>query len=375
MLHRNPTSTHRRVRLTTEGARFLLFTLAVGTAAVNTGNNLFYLLLAMMLSLIVVSGLISELCVRRLAFKRQAPEYFFANEPGTVTLRVTNHKMRIPSFSLHLLEASDREPYDHRLRIPTLAPQASVSISYPWRIGRRGQYHLRGIQVSTSFPFNLFVKQAWYPCDTSILVCPQPLPLPPMRLGALSNLGHHHVAARRGQGTSLYNLREFRPGDDARAIHWMTTAKTSKLMLRETESEDHRQVIVAVSTVAPDDADPAFERALSIAASLVSLFLREGYEVHLLLGNQPIHTAAGPDQSLSLFHALALCERQRPAMCEVIYQAMAHALAASMEGVTIGLTPWTDPDGAATPFYNLDHMISPESDEDLFNGAGSGIPA
>ncbi|MBK9998607.1 MAG: hypothetical protein IPO99_16120 [Nitrospira sp.] len=56
----------RTIRVTTEGIRFLLLTLAVGIAAVNTGNNLFYLLLAMMLSLVVLSGLLSEQCVRRL---------------------------------------------------------------------------------------------------------------------------------------------------------------------------------------------------------------------------------------------------------------------------------------------------------------------
>ncbi|TLY20952.1 MAG: hypothetical protein E6K66_09515, partial [Nitrospirae bacterium] len=52
----------RSIRLTSEGTRFLLFTFGIGLAAINTGNNLFYLLLAMMLSLIVISGLLSEHC-------------------------------------------------------------------------------------------------------------------------------------------------------------------------------------------------------------------------------------------------------------------------------------------------------------------------
>jgi len=53
-------ATRRSIRLTSEGTRFLLFTIGIGVAAVNTGNNLFYLLLAMMLSVVVISGVLSE---------------------------------------------------------------------------------------------------------------------------------------------------------------------------------------------------------------------------------------------------------------------------------------------------------------------------
>src|SRR5438105_13638821 len=54
---------YRSIRLTSDGTRFVVLTLAVGVAAINTGNNLLYLLLAMILSIIVHSGMISEQCV------------------------------------------------------------------------------------------------------------------------------------------------------------------------------------------------------------------------------------------------------------------------------------------------------------------------
>ena len=76
----------RSLRLTSEGVRFLLFTIGIGVAAVNTGNNLFYLLLAMMLSVVVVSGLLSEHCVRWLNFHRHVPDLIMANEPTMVTV-------------------------------------------------------------------------------------------------------------------------------------------------------------------------------------------------------------------------------------------------------------------------------------------------
>ena len=94
----------RSIRLTSEGTRFLLFTFGIGLAAINTGNNLFYLLLAMMLSLIVISGLLSEHCLRRLEFRRHVPDLIMANEPTTLTLSVANRNRHLPSFSLRLLD-------------------------------------------------------------------------------------------------------------------------------------------------------------------------------------------------------------------------------------------------------------------------------
>ncbi len=367
-------SRNRAIRLTTEGTRFLLLTLAVGIAAVNTGNNLFYLLLAMMLSLIVLSGLLSEQCVRRLEFHRHLPEYLFANEPATVTLWIANRKSRVPSVSLHLFDVVAGQDLDRGIHLSHLAPQSSMLISYPLLVRRRGQYRFDGVRVITPFPFGLFHKKAFYPFEASIIVCPEIIPLPELRLHEMNAIGQNQALARRGPGNSLYNLREFRPGDDSRAIHWMTTARTSKLMLKETEAEDQRWVTLAVSTVAPVEEDGAFERALSIAASLLDLLLKDGYQVRLLLGDQQGILASGPEQFLHLLHPLALCERRPVTAAASIRQAMAQALAESNGGLTLLLSPWTDP-AQREEFPAVDHVISPQSYGDLFDAVGSSIPA
>ena len=73
-------------------------------------------------------------------------------------------------------------------------------------------------------------------------------------------------------------------------------------MLKETEAEDQRRATVAVSTVAPIEEDGAFERALSIVASLLDRLLKEGYHVRLLLGDQQEIMASGAGQFLQLLH-------------------------------------------------------------------------
>ena len=95
------------MKVTPVGVRYLLLSLAVGLAAVNTGNNLLYLLFAMMLSLILVSGVLSERALRRLTATRTLPPRLFAGTPIPCRVTVANARRWMPSFSLRLRERAD----------------------------------------------------------------------------------------------------------------------------------------------------------------------------------------------------------------------------------------------------------------------------
>jgi hypothetical protein len=122
---------HRSTNVTSEGALFLLFTLAIGIAAINTGNNLFYLLLAMMLSLILISGIAAEYNLRRLAFHRHLPDHLIANESAKATLVVKNLKSRLPGFSLNLLDVGGGRQPGRGVGISQLLPGAGRLLPYP----------------------------------------------------------------------------------------------------------------------------------------------------------------------------------------------------------------------------------------------------
>lgn len=353
---------NRSLRVTPEGTRFLLFTLAVGVAAINTGNNLFYLLLAMMLSLVVLSGMLSEQCLRRLEFRRHLPEVIFANQPATVSLSVANRKPRLPSFSLCVRDVAGGRDVEPGVSIRHLAPQQSLLISYRVFAARRGRLPLEGIRVATPFPFGLFLKQALYPLQDDVLVCPEIVPLPAEILEYLAGEGQDRSLARRGHGVELYNLRLYRPGDDSRAIHWMTTARTAQLIVRETAAEDQRRVTIVVSTVAPEHWDEVFERGLSIAASLVQHFHERGYLVRLLAGDIEREYGTGEEHLLDMLKALALCRRRPPD---------AHGLGGlptphqRQEGLTVAVVPWR---GRGSASIGADCMI----DERMLMGGRDG---
>ncbi len=94
----------RRLAVTRGGLIFLGMTVLFGVAAINTGTNLLYLILAMLLSLIVMSGVLSELAVKGLRLSRQVPPYVFAEEEIRVRIHVTNPRRRVPAFALEVRE-------------------------------------------------------------------------------------------------------------------------------------------------------------------------------------------------------------------------------------------------------------------------------
>ncbi|MGH7255676.1 MAG: DUF58 domain-containing protein, partial [Nitrospirales bacterium] len=149
---------YRSIRLTSDGTRFVLLTFAVGVAATNTGNNLLYLLLAMMLSLVVLSGILSEQSLRLLDLRRQIPGHVFANRPATAALSITNRKTQFPSFSLRVSDVVGGQALDRGIHLLHLAAGTTTIQAYPLLIPRRGLYRIDGVKLQTRFPFGLFDK-------------------------------------------------------------------------------------------------------------------------------------------------------------------------------------------------------------------------
>ena len=247
----------------------------------------------MMLSLIVISGLLSEHCLRRLEFHRHVPDLIMANEPTTLTLSVTNRNRHLPSFSLRLSMSSKAKMSTEVSLFTLLPPQSSVLLSYPLLATKRGWIRFEAIRAQTLFPFGLFLKKGRYPAEAHLLVSPPIKPLTLRFVDELVSEGQGESLPRRGDGTQLYNLRLYQPGDDSRAIHWMTTARTSQLIVRETEAEDQRRITVVLSIVAPEECDTLFERSVTFVASLLWQLTDRAYPVRLIVGTEDSGLGSG----------------------------------------------------------------------------------
>lgn len=298
----------------------MLLAFAIGLAAINTGNNLLYLMLAMMLSLIVLSGILSERTLKLLQVKRRLPQHVFAGSPATAYFSIANLKTRSPSFSLRFLDVIEGQPLDRGVHVLHVPPGGSLLRSYLFTVPRRGPYRIDAIKVSTRFPFSLFVKSLTQPLESEIVVYPKITPLPQLILKELRGLGHEQQQPlpQRGQGWDLYNLRWYQPGDDSRSIHWRTTARTNALVVRETEAEAPCRVTVILPTDHPPPPDfllpeeqgrseALFEQAVEIAASLARHFEKAGYAVGAYIGAQHIPSEPGVRNLHRILRTLGLC--------------------------------------------------------------------
>jgi len=87
-------------RPTKEGITFLALSIFVGVAALNTGNNLLYLIFGMMLSFIAISGFMSMINLSRIDVRSVTPQNIFALTPTSFKLLITNKKILLPSYSI-----------------------------------------------------------------------------------------------------------------------------------------------------------------------------------------------------------------------------------------------------------------------------------
>ncbi|HEY4245134.1 MAG TPA: DUF58 domain-containing protein [Kofleriaceae bacterium] len=312
----------RRLSFTREGRLLTVLAIGVGFAAINTGNNLLYLLLAWMLSFIIASGILSEQTLRKLTVTRRPPPRVYANEPFLMEVSIENGKPNRASYSIEVEDLVGRTPIDKRcyfLKVPAGKTQRT---SYRHTFVRRGRYTLAGYRLATRFPFALFRKSRDLDAPLEILVYPQrvPVPRPPPRTPARGDA----TANRLGRRGEFFGLREHRTGDDRRDVHWKSSARTGRLLVREYEDEHARAIVIAVDNalpaevreaivdgaIAPEAAEQlaAVERAISVAASLAAAYLEAGWSVELSARGAHVPAGLGRPHEARIGRALALLE-------------------------------------------------------------------
>lgn len=295
----------RTIRPTREGLWFLAVTLVLGVAAVNTGNNLLYLILAMLLAFLIISGLLSEQTLRRVRVQREIPARLFAGAPASFAVWLANGKRQVTSYALHLDEADPAGGRPAARFFLRLGPGAREAWRYALTFPRRGRQRLPGLVLWTRFPFGLFSKSSRPLLQDSVVVYPA---VRPLRRGELPSFleGGRRQRDRRGRGAALRNLRPYRAGDDPRLIHWKTSARTGELMLKEMEEEDRPRLRVVVQDPAAGAAADRIEADISTAASLAAGAVRSGVAVELVTAEEATGFGEGQDHLDRILTCLAL---------------------------------------------------------------------
>lgn len=304
----------RRLRPTRAGWWFFVITFGVGFAALNTGNNLLYLVLALMLAFLVLSGVLSEAVLRGIAVERCLPAELYAGASCAVGLCIRNTQRRVPAFAV-AVEDRLREPGGRPRRgggVFALRVGAGETLQrvYRFRPERRGSLEFLEFRVVTRFPFGLFSKSLTLRAPACSLVFPElePVSIPP-DFGAARERGEG-LSGARGAGALAEGLRGYERGDPHRRIHWPVSLRRGELLVRELEDERRPEVEVRLRTDVA--AGQAFERAVSWAASEIAALLDSGTRVALQTTTTRLAAGGGPHQRGRLLAFLA-CVEPEPA--------------------------------------------------------------
>ncbi len=302
----------RRLRITREGKYYLGITFGVGVAAINTANNLLYLLLGLLLSLIVISSLMSESTLRGLRVTRRLPRRAQVGRPHQVEIEVCNDKAYIPSYAIEVEDIRAGQPADKRCFFLKISPRSTQIAAYRRTPGKRGLSQHRGFRVATRFPFGLFEKSLEIDLEGALLVYPavDPVTLPRDEPG--ETIGGERIHAR-GHGDEIMGLRPMRAGDDPRDIYWRRSTQPDQRVLRVRAEEMHSEVTLKINTLRVPAVPltewlERFEQKIREVASCTVAHLRRGNTVRIhTSANEMVRVipAQGADSALTF---LALLE-------------------------------------------------------------------
>jgi uncharacterized protein (DUF58 family) len=270
------------------GLIYCLMMMFMGLAAINSQANLLFGVFGLMIGILLISALICRLVLAKLRVERVIPEYAAVGQNATIQYDFVNCKRFWPSLSVCLgeldgAEAFTRQPQAYMLHV---APGKSTSVPITVVPKRRGLHKLTNFQISTSFPFG-FVKRAMIGrSEDTILIYPA-LGVVSPRLLSLCNSaerGGANMKPRRNGADEFYGVKEYRPGENPRWIHWKRSARTGELVSKEMVQISPPRLLILVDSFieSPTLAEhTVVEKVIAMAASLAGRAMDSGMAVGL----------------------------------------------------------------------------------------------
>ncbi len=308
--------------VTREGAIYLVLTIIIGIAALNTGNNLLFIVVSAMLAAVVVSGIASAVVILGLELDVMVPEHVFAGSTATGRLTLRNRNRLIPAFSVSVVQPRQRKRLK-RVRLqrssfrfppkadpgkewvtwpdlavhwftdpPLAADVFSGSVYFPFvpvrrpataelqmNFPRRGCYVQDAFALSTKFPFSFLVKTRTINLRREVIVYPSVQPTDEF-FETLPMITGEFESYVRGRGFDLYRIRDYSLEDSARYVDWKASARTGDLKVREFTREDERKLRLVFDNPADGVvSEAAYENGVGLAASLAWHFAAEGMDL------------------------------------------------------------------------------------------------
>lgn len=292
------------VRFTKIGTTYLLTTVVLAVAAVNTGNNPLYIGVALMLGSLLLSGIASKGGLKHLYAEIAGLDEVWAGRAAHGTLRVRNDSRIWNVRDVVLTSDALAEP----VLLPVVPRRGEVEVAAQFLFPKRGLAHVNAIDSYTRYPFGFFLKKRRLRITSEVVVYPRILAEDAERALFRPMVGEQSHANRPGAGSEIHSFREYVRGDSLRHLHWKKSASLGRWIMKQTAAEAARSVHVVVDPYKPKGVtDEELEHMIASAATFLFHAARREFDIILTLPRGTVrvrqHEAASP-----AFRALALLE-------------------------------------------------------------------
>lgn len=265
--------------LTNAGKTFL----AIGSIAFIAGIALGYTSLTALGIAFLAAVAIGRLWIIRRprvsATRVVVPERVRAGRPARSHLTIVNQGRRPTSGGIALERFGDvRLPVE----LPSLEPGETAVITTDLPTDRRGSFRVGPLDVTRADPFGLVQTGQEDEGVSRLWVHPIIHDLYPFPSGIARDLEGPDSGEALEAGITFHTLRDYVRGDDLRLVHWRSTARSGKMMVRHNVDTNHPRSLVVFDTRATSYTAEAFEDAVRAVASIILASVSRGFEFRLI---------------------------------------------------------------------------------------------
>ncbi|UCH35187.1 MAG: DUF58 domain-containing protein [Armatimonadota bacterium] len=253
-----------------------------------------YFMAALLAFLALGSYVVCALSVRGIDVRRGPARKIYEDQQSELRMTLTNTS-RLPKLFLAIEDVlprwlepvggaapdpgrnpTHRPPAEVRFVVPMLLPGRSVELRYRVRGEKRGAFLLGPIAVSATDALGAFVVSRPVQAPQEIIVYPSPARVSPEAVAGVRSFGEADTEqlSAAGAGLEFYGIRDYRPGDALRRIHWPSTARLGDFAVVEFEESFGADMVIALDLRAGTEygtgKDTTLEAAIRAAASLAA---------------------------------------------------------------------------------------------------------
>ncbi len=270
-------------------------TLLLGFAAVNTGNNLLYLLVSALLGFMAVSGVLGQRNLQRLEVRFRPGYELYAATDSSLDIELHNRRRWLPAFLIQL------EIAEAAVLFPLLATGRKSQQRLTLRLPRRGLQSLPPIKLTSRFPINFFIRSRTINSEQPLLVFPQPMKCTlPVAAGG-SREARLVELPLPGLDGEIRSIDDYRVGDPLKSIHWKLSARHAGY-----KSKRQQQLGAPALLLDLESFPGTLEEKLSRCTYLINYFSRQQRPIGLRLDQKLLPAPPGHRQRQKMLAELAV---------------------------------------------------------------------